>query len=498
MPDMGDASNEARVHAREQEFTLNVKERGHFTVLSPVGRYSDTLLGVLVQDFMDKPAYLAVDLSRLEAVTLPLIRAFYEYAVGLGREEGRLVLLRPPDKIRGLVKLVAKQDVIPIVLSERDLEGDTREIHQRMTKSADRLDLVRRQLEKNPSWQFVDADCRWLCPFCATLRTDIRMVTHGAPTPGVIDRVCRHLAEECTTYSEGSTEGWPRDVLERTLSHANAELAQQSSEHRIGRNSSRILRLEEKQKKADELQKGDLSASEARRRLLPASPPALAGFDLGMYYLPADLMGGDFYNFVGLGGGRMGIVVGDVSVHDLDAGVLMGMARKVLSLRLREAGDPLKALSRANEDLYEELDRQSYATAVVAILDGERREVRLSTAGHVLPFLARVGPPPEVVRMEPAGPVLGLAQGQAFEQGLEARTLSLKAGDVLLLHTSGLEHVKNSAGAEFGADRVAAVLKTHALVDARLILGALALEVEQFCKDEVRHADISAICVKAL
>lgn len=497
MPDPGGAGPETRVHAKEQDFILNVRQRGHFTVLAPEGRYTDTLLGVLVQDFLGKPSFLAVDLSKLNAVTLPLIRALCEYAAELPEKKGRLVLLRPPDKIRNLVRLVAKNAAaLPIVLSEEDLQGDPGDVQERMHQAAGQLEQIRRLLQTDPSWQFVDADCRWLCPFCATLRSDIRLVSHSAPTPAVIDRVRRHLREECSTYSEGAAEGWPRDVLERALSHANAELARQSSDHPAGRSSSRIIRLEEKKKMAEEVRKDASIAGERRRRLLPSAAPGIPRCDAEIFYLPSDLMGGAFYNFVPLAEGKVGIVLGDVSVHDLDAGVLMGMARKVISMRLRESGDPLKALIRANDDLFEDLDRQSYVTAVVAVVDGARREAAVSTAGHVLPFLVRTGPPPEILRLEPAGPALGLAQGGAFDQGLETLRLPLRSSDVLLFHNGGLEHLKTDEGQEFGADRVAAVLKTHANVEASLILGALALEVNTFAGNAVRQADIAAICVK--
>ena len=95
MAEKGGSTRHTRVHAREKDFTLYVRKRGQFTVVSPVGRYTDALLGMLA-DFLQKPDYLAVDLSKLDAVALPLVRALCEYAGSLDPSQGRLLFLRPP------------------------------------------------------------------------------------------------------------------------------------------------------------------------------------------------------------------------------------------------------------------------------------------------------------------------------------------------------------------------------------------------------------------
>src|SRR5258705_10589493 len=98
MAEKGGTTRRTRVHAKEREFTLYVRHRGMFTLLAPVGRYTDALLGTL-GDFLQKPGFLAIDLSKLDAVALPLVRVLSEYAAGLDPKQGRLVFVDPPDKI---------------------------------------------------------------------------------------------------------------------------------------------------------------------------------------------------------------------------------------------------------------------------------------------------------------------------------------------------------------------------------------------------------------
>jgi len=178
--------------------------------------------------------------------------------------------------------------------------------------------------------------------------------------------------------------------------------------------------------------------------------------------------------------------------------VLMGMARKALTFRLREAPDLAAALVHANEDLYEDLDRQSYVAAVVAVLDLEAREMSFARAGQAAPFLVRPGAPPTVTRLEAEGNVLGLVQSSTFERGIEVRKVPLQAKDLLLLHSDGLEEVKHVTGKKFGADRLAAVLQANAHLDAPLIVGAVALEVEHFSMSDRLEGDVTALCVKVL
>ncbi len=477
MSEKSASTRRTKLHVRDKDFTLYLRARGPFTVLVPMGRYTDSLLGVVVQDFLQKPDYLGVDLSRLDAVALPLVRALCDYATSVDPAKGRLVFVHPPDKIRGLLKLVARDAKVVVTPSEQDLEGRLEEVEERMKRTQDRFHLVRTMLETHPCWQLVDRESRWLCPFCVTLRPSIRFVARGSPTQGIIDRVMRHLVEECSTYTEGATDGWPFEVLERVIRFADA-----TPEGGGAPPPAPAPPREEE--------------DERRRRLLPRAAPRIENVDLEVVYRPAPAISGDFHDFVRLPDGRRAILVGEVSSPAVDPAVLMGAARKTLSIRLREIADPSKALARANDDLCDELDQASYVSAALAIVDGPRRELLLTRAGQVAPFLVRAGPPPAVTRLETPGPVLGFVPSAAFESGIEFQRHSLRPGDVVLLHTDGLEELREKSGERFGADRIAAVLQAQAGADPGVILGALMLEAEQFAPSSAREEDVTLVCLK--
>jgi hypothetical protein len=485
MAEKGGSTRHTRVHARDRDFTLYVRKRGLFTLLAPVGRYSDALLGGLAE-FLQKPDFLAVDLSKLDAVALPLIRAFSEYAAGLDPAEGSMVLVRPPDKIRALLKLVDREQKVTLAVSDRDLEGDLQQVQARVKKTHDRVHLVRTMLETNPCWQLADGEGCWLCPFCVTLRPGIRLVARGSVTQRVVDSVATHLGEECSTYADGKTDGWPFEVLERVLS--GGQPLPDAARNTDFRSDTGVRRAT----------KAALSEGlDARKRhLLPSDPPRVEGCEIAVYYGPSEEMSGDFYDFIRLPDRRVAIVVGDISAGGANPGVLMGIARKVLRIRLVETGDIQRALSMANDDFCDDLDRECYVTATVALIDGPRRELKIARAGHAAPFLVRSGPPPVVERLALPGPLLGLVPTATFEEEIEVQSFALNSGDLLLLHTDGLEELRDRSGDMFGADRLASILSVNAGAEAEFVLGAAILEAEQFGSGADRDQDMTAVCVR--
>jgi serine phosphatase RsbU (regulator of sigma subunit) len=102
----------------------------------------------------------------------------------------------------------------------------------------------------------------------------------------------------------------------------------------------------------------------------------------------------------------------------------------------------------------------------------------------------------KVTRLELPGPVLGFVPTASFEQGFEVLTFSLESNDLLLLHTDGLEDLEDRTGEKFGADRVAAVLKSCAGLEPKKIVGAMMHEADQFSDVGSREGDVTVICLK--
>ena len=128
-------------------------------------------------------------------------------------------------------------------------------------------------------------------------------------------------------------------------------------------------------------------ASLIQQTLLPRQLPTLPGWEIEAYYRPAREVGGDFYDFIPLDGGRFGVVVGDVTDKGVPAALVMATCRSVLRANATSGATPGEILARANEILVADIPEGMFVTCLFAILDPATGELDFANAGHVLPYV---------------------------------------------------------------------------------------------------------------
>jgi serine phosphatase RsbU (regulator of sigma subunit)/DNA-binding response OmpR family regulator/anti-sigma regulatory factor (Ser/Thr protein kinase) len=176
------------------------------------------------------------------------------------------------------------------------------------------------------------------------------------------------------------------------------------------------------------------TAAALQAGLLPQAVPALRNGEIAVRYLPArdgPPVGGDWYDAVVLGDGRLGLAIGDVTGHGAEAAVLMGQLRTALRAYALEGSAPAVVVERLNA-LALSLGERAIATLVYIVLDASLERGDYVIAGH---------PPPIVVSGEGAQPLngsvslpAGVEPGAVYEQ----RELRLAPGDALCLYSDGL------------------------------------------------------------
>jgi serine phosphatase RsbU (regulator of sigma subunit)/anti-sigma regulatory factor (Ser/Thr protein kinase) len=185
-----------------------------------------------------------------------------------------------------------------------------------------------------------------------------------------------------------------------------------------------------------------------QQQFLPRELPDLPGWHVAAYYRPARAVGGDFYDFIDLPDGQVGIVVGDVTDKGVPAALVMATTHTVLrgeALRLVTPGEVLK---RANELLLDEMPPNMFVTCLYAVLDPTAGRLRFANAGHNLPNLRTQD---GVTELRAAGMPLGLLPGMDYEE----HEAILGPGDSLLLHSDGLAEAHSPDGEMFGFPRLA-------------------------------------------
>jgi serine phosphatase RsbU (regulator of sigma subunit) len=217
----------------------------------------------------------------------------------------------------------------------------------------------------------------------------------------------------------------------------------------------------------------ELRVADVMRELLPDSLPNLEGWDLHAYYRAAPDVGGDFYDFVPLDGGRLGIVIAGVADRGIRAAMVMATARTLLRLSAEQLIVPRQVLERVNDQLRPSLPPKVFVTCLYAVLDSANGHLVYGNAGHNPPYIRSSDA--RVSEMRAEGLPLGLVEHTQYAE----KEVQLAPGDNVLFQSDGLAEAHNQLGENFGLPRIKTLLAEHTGQGAAL-LTRLVNELESF------------------
>lgn len=231
-------------------------------------------------------------------------------------------------------------------------------------------------------------------------------------------------------------------------------------------------------------------AREVQERLFPQRIPQIPGLDLAGYCRPAQSVGGDYYDFIELESGRLGIAIGDISGKGISAALLMASLRASLrGMTLYGADDLAALMGKVNRLVYEASASNRYATFFFAVYDPGSRELHYVNAGHNPPVLVGAD---KVKRLEIGGPVVGLLPSVPYMQG----SVTLAPGDVLLAYTDGISEAMTTADEEWGEERMIAALELARSKNAAEIVAEIFRAADDFTAGAPQHDDMTLVVVK--
>ena len=257
----------------------------------------------------------------------------------------------------------------------------------------------------------------------------------------------------------------------------------------------RILQLNQSLNRTVSLEKGLDSAAKCVKKFLPQAPPTANGYDFAFFYKSSEKVGGDFCDFINLGSEELGLVIGDVSGHGLDAALLMGITKKVIHIRAADGQlSPYQVLCHVNNDLIGDFNKYSFATALYGILHLPTGRFRFARAGHEVPVLFG---PDFCQTVDSKGIPLGIDTGKTFCHMLEEKTVEIRPGSFLLLCTDGIAECMNSRGASYTRERVRYTLReVRADSNAKECLEEFLSSVQDFAGSRPQEDDMTAIIVQ--
>lgn len=189
-----------------------------------------------------------------------------------------------------------------------------------------------------------------------------------------------------------------------------------------------------------------------QQQFLPRDLPSLPDWQVAAFYGPARAVGGDFYDFIELPGGRIGVVVGDVTDKGVPAALVMARTHTILRSEAPRLVTPAAVLQRANEILVAEMPERMFVTCLYLVLDPRTGSVSFANAGHNLPYVRTAD---GVVELRATGMPLGLMPRMTYVE----ETAVIQPGEQVLLSSDGVVEAHDPGGAMYGFPRLKAALE---------------------------------------
>lgn len=235
-------------------------------------------------------------------------------------------------------------------------------------------------------------------------------------------------------------------------------------------------------------------ARQIQQKLFPVAPLPLAGFDVSGASYPAEATGGDYFDYIPMRDGGLGVVIGDVSGHGFGPALLMAELRAYLRALLLTRADVGEIIGLLNRALADDAPEGRFATLFLARLDPITRSLVYASAGHTPGYILR--PTGEVKSILPS---TGMPLAVLPDRGYPTIAVPpLEPGELLLLLTDGLAEAHGPDYKLFGIPRILEVVRAHQDQPARTIVDTLYGVVRDFCGALTQLDDITAIVIKAV
>ncbi len=234
-------------------------------------------------------------------------------------------------------------------------------------------------------------------------------------------------------------------------------------------------------------------ARDMQAQMLPDTYPEIEGIQISAKSIPTKEVGGDFYDFLQLPDGRLGVVVGDVSGHGVSAAMVMTAALGAVRFAAEEKESTDEVLNMVNSRLNKDIQNHMFVALFYGIFDPKTRKLYYTNAGQTMPFLLRNGeidflPQAEKTDRFP----LGIVKSTVYEQ----LSIELQPGDMLIHYTDGIVDVMNGSHETYGFDRLAESIQRNANLSLPQLVEMLVEEMKRYGGHANVEDDVTLVVLK--
>ncbi|HXH91246.1 MAG TPA: PP2C family protein-serine/threonine phosphatase, partial [Thermoanaerobaculia bacterium] len=232
------------------------------------------------------------------------------------------------------------------------------------------------------------------------------------------------------------------------------------------------------------------AANRIQAALLPVDAPEVAGAAFASHYRAATEIGGDYFDFLTMPSGEIGIAFGDVSGHGLTSGIVMAMAKSALLVQVGYDPGPRAVMNVLNDIVMKTAPRRILMTFFFGLLDPDTQTLRFSSAGHLDPYVYRAGEK-RLEALSSWGFPLGVKRREPFTE----HTVDFDAGDRLILYSDGLIEAIDDDGDPFGFDRFEKTILACGHMHAEDIKKTLLNSIRKFTRNRPPEDDQTLVVV---
>jgi serine phosphatase RsbU (regulator of sigma subunit) len=228
-----------------------------------------------------------------------------------------------------------------------------------------------------------------------------------------------------------------------------------------------------------------------QRGLLPTEIPYVAGMNTAAFSRPAQIVGGDYFDFVDFKDGTHGFVMADVSGHGVSAGMLISSLQTAFHTLVPDADSPLSVLERINRLYIHNIHVTTFVTIFLGKYNPQTCVMSYANAGHNSAYVYRVGTNQETW-LRPTGPAIGLSE-RFF---INCEDVQLEPGDILLLYTDGITEAEDSQGVSWGEERMADIIRRNADASSEQLIQMIMAALKEHTNSSPLADDVTLVVSK--
>jgi sigma-B regulation protein RsbU (phosphoserine phosphatase) len=231
-----------------------------------------------------------------------------------------------------------------------------------------------------------------------------------------------------------------------------------------------------------------------QKALLPQEAPHIHGLQLAAFSQPAQIVGGDYFDFFHFNDASHGLAIADVMGKGLPASMLMASLQSSLRILVPENDSPAAVVRRLNKLFCHNIHLIRFITLFLGQYDSQSRVLKYCNAGHNPPLVIRQANGKTAIShwLKPTGAAIGLAESFNFSTGV----MELAPGDVLVLYTDGVTEAMNSKEEQFGENRLEEIVRNNVGLSPQDLIKEIRRQVNDFTDNKRYSDDLTLVVAK--